>query len=404
MRKRLSGLLVLGARRMWRRLVGSGGRRLMVTVLGVGLAIGLVVTITGVSVGLATETSVYGAGVDYWIVPETASASTMAVSVGGPSLGEVHSTNEQITTMDGVEASSPVALELFHLQHGNTGEYIIVAGVIVDHRIQTFGIDTQALQSGDPVYENGTYGGPWTGEIVLSAGAADLLDVGPGDTVTLETSNRSFHVVDVANASTATGGGTLPVGVVHLGELQMVADRTAADSANQFLVQTDTPRVKDDLESIYPETRVIAGGSGGMSRLADSELALAMALAALLIAVIVGTLFVATTMGMEINGDRQSYAMLQALGYSSRSIVVLVAFQTVSLTIIGGALGVGLGFAGIYGSNALTTEWLGAGQVASFDPLFIPYGMGVAVVIAVLTGPYLAWLVTRKKASEDLEV
>lgn len=397
------GILALGIQRIRRRLFHGGRRQLLMTIIGVSLAIGLVVTVTGVSVGLATETSVYGADVDYWIVPESASASTMAVSVGGPALGQVHPTSERIAEMDGVSAASPVAIEMVQLEHGETSEYVLLAGVVAHPDISVLGAETSTLTPGDPLYANGSYDGEWTGEIVISPATGTLLNVSQGDRLEVRGSQANFTVTEVSESNMESGGGPLPTGVVHLSELQTITGQTDGDAADQILVRTTTPAVQDQLAGLYPNADVVARSGAGLSQLSDTRLPLAMALTAFLISMFVGALFVATTMGMEVTGDIRSYATLRAIGVSTPTIVLLVTLQTMTITGLGGVLGTALGYGGIYLSNTLAQQWLTSGPIASYEPILIVYGIGVSLLIGLLAVPYLSWLATRADPLTQLE-
>jgi putative ABC transport system permease protein len=120
-----------------------------------------------------------------------------------------------------------------------------------------------------------------------------------------------------------------------------------------------------------------------------------MGVAALLISLVVGVLFTATMMGLEITNDRQTLGTLTALGYSSRSLAVLVAAETVTLAVVGGVLGVGLGAVGIVAVNRLATSVFGVQSLAVFEPGLLVYGIGVALLIGLLATPYPIWLSRR---------
>lgn len=185
MRSRILAMLEVGVTWIRRRLFRGGCWQPAVTIIGVSLAIALPVIVTGVSVGLATETSVYRTDVDYWIVSESASTSTMAVSVGGPALGQTHAKGDRIANMDGVTAVSPVTIEMLRLEHSNNTEYVLVAGVVANEEIAVLGMDTSALTPGDLLDANGSYVGESTGEMLISPVTASLLNLTEGEQVTV---------------------------------------------------------------------------------------------------------------------------------------------------------------------------------------------------------------------------
>lgn len=406
MRSRLvgfAGLVGVGLRRLAGRLRSGNRRRVLLSVTGVALAVALLVVVSGISLGLASSNTVYGSGVDYWIVPESASASTMAIDVGSAQLGAAHPTSERIAGIDGVDAVTPVRTSLVRLQAGNASEYVVLLGVLPQSGVSVAGLSTAHLTPGDPYYANGSYDGEWTGELVLSEGAAGLLNATNGSAVGVAgEANASFTVVDVQRASTASGAGQLPVGVVHLAESQAFTGGTASDTADQFVVATDTPAVKDDLAAVYPQSRVVASGGGGLSAIGTSKLALAIAVTAFVVAVVVGTLFVATALGLEVAADRATYATLLAIGLRTRSLAVVVATQAVAVTLIGGVLGLVLGGGGVVAANALARRYLTESAIAAYPPAFLPYGLGTAVAVGLLATPYLVWLVTRTDVLDHL--
>lgn len=402
-RQRLRALLGLAVARTRHRLQGPQRRRLLVSVLGVAVAVALVVTVTGVSVGLASNTTVYGSSVDYWIVPESASASTMAVSVGGPSLGQVHASTDRIESIEGVDAATPVAVEVVRLEYANRSEYVLLAGVLGRPGVSVLGADAGDLTPGDPHYANGTYAGPWTGDLVVSPATADLLEVEAGDEPVTAAGDHSFSVVAVGDEDIDSGVGSLPTAVAHLSEVQAITGQADADAADQILVRTDRPAVANALEQVYPHSQVVSGSGGGLGAVTSADLPLAVALLAFLVALAVGSLFVATAMGMEVTADRTTFATLDAVGFSTRSQLTLVTVQTVVVTLLGGALGVGLGWAAIAVANRVARHSLTTGPIAVFDPLVALAGVGLAVVMGLLTVPYLAYLVRRTSTLERLE-
>lgn len=403
---RLRRLVALGVHRTIAQLRAGDRSRLLLAATGVAIAIGLMVVVTATSLGLAAESTIYSADVDYWIVPEAASASTMAVSVGGPQFGDAHPTGEYLTGLDGVESASPIAMQVVRVDapDADGAEYVLVVGAIGRPGLSVAGLPLDALAPGDPYYANGTYHGGWTGDLVASRAAADILDVQRGDQVspTRAGANRSFTVRAVHDASTGTGVGDLPVVVVHLAELQALQHAPPRDTADQFLVATSDPGVRDTLAGVYPASRVVERTGVTAQSLVEADLALAMALAAFLVALVLGTLVVTTALGLAITADREALSTLAAIGYAPRSVTTLVTTQVVAVTTIGGVLGVALGGVGILAVNALVGNYVGVETVATAHPVLVPYGVGVAILVGLVSAPYLTWLARHSSGHEHL--
>lgn len=403
--RRWWGIVTLGWARLLSRLRSGDRARVVLSLVGVALAVSFMLLVTGVSLGLATQSTVYGDDVDYWVTPESASSSTMAVSVGGPQFGEVHSVADRMNSIEGVDYASPVALELARLNHANSSEYVLLIGVIAHQKLTIAGLNAGVLTPGDPLYANGTYNGTRTGEIALSSAAATLLNTSTGSTVTVRSaagnSTPTFAVVNVSQGAVETGAGSAPIGLVHLAELQTITSGTNSDTADQFLVSTDNPAVKGQLADIYPHSTVVAGSGASVNTLSQSKLALALALTAFLVAIIVGSLFVGTALGLDIAADRPQFATLSAVGIAQSTQSLLVISQTIFVAIIGGLLGVVGGFGGIALANNLAYQYIGQ-HVAVAEPVLAVYGLVVALLIGLLSTPYLVWLTNRTPVLEQL--
>lgn len=402
--RRAVALLELGVTQTLGRFRTADARRLLLTALGVAFAVALMVSVTSVAVGLASGATVQGDGVDYWIVPEGGSASSIAVSVEGPRLGAVHRTAATIQADERVTFATPVQLQILRFSRGTTSEYVLVAGIVAPADGQeVVGLPTDGLEPGDPQYANGSYNGSWTGEAVLSSAAAEILEVESGATLAPAGTNRSFRAVDVARADVSSGVGPIPVMLVHLSELQTVTGTSSGDQADQILVSTNDPSVKPILEGVYPRTEVLTKSGVGGASLSTSSLPLAVAIAALLAAVSIGVLFVATLMGLDVIDNRRIIAAQGAMGFSRRSQTLIVLAQVLTIAGIGGVAGTLLGLAGIVGINTSSNAVFGVQDVAQFHPLLLAYGPVVALAIGLLATPYPAWLAGNTNILEVLD-
>lgn len=403
MGKRLT-LWRLALARVWGRLRSPDVRRVLLTAVGVALAVGLMITVTGIALGLASGNTVQSEDVDYWIVPEGSGTSSVAVSVQGPKLGAVHSVNDRLATDERISYATPVQLAIVQATAGNTTDYVLAVGIVPDTKNRTVaGLPTGQLTPGDPYYDNGSYNGTWTSDAVLSNAAAEVLASSGDEQVRLgSTSDRSFEIRQTTASDLSSGLGPVPVMVVHLAELQQITGGTSGDQADQFLVSTNAPGTRESLEGIYPRTRVIASGGLGAPEVSTESLPLAVAVAATIAALLVGVLFVATLMGLEITADRRNIATLAAIGMSSRSRLLLVSFETVTVSLLGGVLGIGLGVAGTFIVNYGSQSMLGTGSIARFHPALAGFGLVTALLIGLLAAPYPIWISHRTNVLEVL--
>ncbi|ELK50523.1 MULTISPECIES: FtsX-like permease family protein [Haloferax] len=405
-RHRLFGVVGLAGRRVLGRLRTTSSKQVLLSVIGVALAVTLMTTVSGIALGLGAENAIQSEGVDYWVVPEASTASSVAVSVGSPQLGDTHAITDRLSRDERVDYATPVQTQLVTLapEDGSTDEYVLAAGIIPpEEPTSVVGVSTEALTPGDPHYANGSYDGPRTGELVLNDAAAELLGVSAGDEVTASVggSRAEFTVADVREGSLSSGVGPVPVALVHLSELQTMTGSTEGDLADQLLVSTDSAGVRSDIEALYPRTSVVTQTGLAVRGASTSSLPLAMAAVSLVVAVLVGVLFVATMMGLEVNADRRNLAVLSAMGYRTSSQMLLVVAETVVVATVGGVVGVVAGIGGIHLTNAITRELLGV-QVALFDPVLVGYSVAVAALIGLVSSIYPAWLTWRTPTLEAM--
>lgn len=418
---RWRGLVEIAGGRLLARLTRTERQQALIAIGGVALSIALLLVVTSVGLGMLAQSTVASEKTDVWIVPEGA-ASSAVTDVRTQRLGRVHAATGRIERRDGVVYATPVLMSVVQAtpstadRNGSaSGEAagdpstLVVLGMIPsDEQERLVGLPTSPLTVGDPYYAGGAYDGPWTGEAVLSTGAARALGVSRGDSFSVEprggnASRASFEFSAVAVSETRqTGIGQLPVAIVHLSELQRLTGATATDSADQILVAASGSGVQDRLEGIYPGTEVVTRRGLLLHRAGRSDLPVAISVAALLVAVVVGTLFLGTTMGMEIAAGSRQRAVLAALGFSIRSRVAIVGLQALAVALLGGLAGVVIAGLGVAATNLVVTTILTGAPVGVFRPVFVPYGLGVAVLIGVLSLPYLLVVGWRSATPEVL--
>lgn len=387
----------LGVRRLLGKLSGQASTRLLFSFAGVAIAVMLLITVSGVALGLASQTAVQSDDVDYWIVPQGGNLDTIAVSTEGPRLGKTHQVTERLTTDERVAYTTPVLLQVVPVRSPDGRQFILFVGVIApaDGERRIAGIPTTPLTPGDPYYNNGAYNGTRTGEVVLNPAAAAVLNRSVGERLTPSTAESNFSVVAISDEEFTTGIGTTPIALVHLSELQALTGTTATDSADQILVSTNDAGVEAALERMYPSGVVVSRTGIAAQQASLSSLPLAMGVAAFVIALVVGVLFTATMMGLEVTNDRRTLGTLTAIGYSPASVTLLVMTETVSLAAFGGLVGTVLGGLSLFGINQVVAEVFAIPALAVIEPTLFVYGFATAVLIGVLAIPYPIWLSRR---------
>jgi len=403
--RRLGAACALGVRRVIGRLRGAAPGRMGVCIAGVAVAIGLLFVVTGLSLGLAGSATVESEDIDYWIVPNESGAGSVPLEAEGVRLSEVHEVTEQLRTDDRVDYVSPVALRPIRLVNPATGNgtYVIAVGVIPpDSPRHVADLNVTTLDAEYAHYANGTYDGPRSDRIVVSPGVAASLGLEQGDAVGVGRSDRLLTVAAVNDRELAAGFGEVPAIAMPLAELQSMTGLAAADEADQILVGTDDSSVKSDLEAAYPGTEVVSRSGLAGAAATPTNLPLAMALAAALVAGGIGVAFVATMMGLELTAGRRELAVLDAVGFSGGARALVVASETITLAVLGGIAGVALGLVATVGVNAGVASAIGIASLAETPPWLAAYALGAAVVVGVCAAPYPLYLAATTDTLEEL--
>jgi len=388
--RRLTGFVSLSVRRLYIRGTRTATRRTAATIFGVAVAIALLVIATGLAVGLATQTTIYGDDVDYWIVPEGGGETSALVAVEGPQFGEAHETTARIESIDGVAYATPVLSAVRYASGADSDAHILFVGIVPREDMGAIGgVSADGLSVSADV---STPDREWRGEVVLSASAATQLGADTDQGRTVDVDGHTFHVTNIEQQRAAAD---MPIALVHLSDLQQLTGAETYDTADQYLVSTTDPQVRSELEALHPQSSVNTRADLTATQIAETDAALAIALGSFIITLVVGSLFVVMSAGLELTNDAKTIAALSAIGVSGRSQLMLAGTQTVFVTVLGGLLGAVLGLGGLYLINTIVSEAVLSIPVASTHPGLILYGITAAVCIGFVSVPYVRYLISR---------
>ncbi|PCN50925.1 ABC transporter [Candidatus Geothermarchaeota archaeon ex4572_27] len=160
-------------------------------------------------------------------------------------------------------------------------------------------------------------------------------------------------------------------------------------------------RVVDEIKDRYHDlVRVIA-----FQQVARAVSSVIRALDFLLFALSVSAFAVAVTgimatMFTSVMERTREIGVLKAVGFSSRSVLVLILAETLVMSMIGGAVGVGLGVAGAYALSSRSFRIAGRHEIVimatpAITPQLIAEAMGLAIFVGVIGGLIPAYMASR---------
>jgi ABC-type lipoprotein release transport system permease subunit len=397
----------------------------LLAVAAIGAAVALPVVLVSVGGGVASHELAQLTGAGYQIVVSAA---------GAHGISGAHNLTQRLLGIAGVAAVSPTLSIPLDAFDGAGGPFPVLAeGVIPGQFGPTLGAADAALFPsplgiGDPTdrlhFDNGTYGGPATWEVLVSTPYASATGVVPGDSILLSPSSNTSQGIRF----NVTGTFGIPVSlfaptgafavVVPLSDLQVLTEYANGSG-------TIVPDAADSIEigavpSIADQPSAISALAQAIQRVVPfftvstlqqqaSEAASANAiltgfyLALSSVGIVVGVLFLTLVLVRRVETNRRSIGIRRALGVPARSIGVGLVGEGLLLAGAGSAVGVAAGWTivaalGDYASAAVRE----AARLAVFDPTFLAELVAGILVVSLLPSAVAVRAAVRLPIAEAL--
>ncbi len=368
-------------------------RQAIFIALGLAIGIGLVITVMGASAGVkAAQAKVlralYGIGTDVTVITKPLSSRPTSGRATGPGPGGnaghatvclngkcyTSGTIDTLVSGDHGALSAATATKIAQLNHVSAA----AAGLLLtDNRIVLPKTSSSQLQPPTSISVDGTdishprlgplsnasltKGRTFTSQdananvAVVDASYATAHKLTLGEAVTI--ANKKFTVVGIVTQPQA---GSPPQVYIPLQRAQALATDLATGKAMTKQINTvyvtaasaaDIGAVQKEIQHLLPQATVTSSSdlASEITGSAASAAKLAGALGRwLAVLVLIAAFAVASLLTMAAVARRvPEFGTLKALGWRSGRIVSQVLGESVGTGIIGGALGVGLGFAGV---------------------------------------------------------
>ncbi len=395
--------------------------RSLLTALGVGLAVGLVVLLLALSAGVraSATTLAYSSGVDLLATSSTGGNGTILTGAPPP-IPHAHLLATEIPAKDpNVVVASPWLLG--DLVFGNASLWRAAnasavpatwsytgSGTVGWIPDDLTGIERPALYNGsgftapgDPHYANGTYTGPSTHEIELDQALADVLGVHVGESVWADpaappsdaalpgwyANATEFTVVGISGPFWLVPSAELAF--VYLSELQALLGSASAatDYATLLLIHLANPtdptvdqnEIANDFHGLTVFT--LADILGEIQHVVAVYQTFGLLIGA--IGLVVATLFVTTILQMSVDDRSREVALRRAIGQSRGAVGRSVVEEGLLLCGVGLAIGLPLAYVGAVEVNRFLLRLL-PGLPVGFSFVAFDAGVVAAGVLAVV--------------------
>ncbi len=231
---------------------------------------------------------------------------------------------------------------------------------------------------------------------MLGRVAADNLDKGVGQTMRFF--NLAFKVVGIYETGVPFQDGGA---VMALRDAQKLFGQIGKVSFLNVWVNdpNQVDAIKDNIEASFPEIS-LSRASEFAEQQSDMEMMRASTWGIAFIALVLGGLGMTNTMVMSVFERTREIGVLRALGWRKRHVLSMIISESVVLSLLGGAAGVGVGL--VLGFALNTLPFLKGLFRLTYTPgLFVQAGLTV-LVLGILGGAYPAWKASRLLPVEAL--
>ncbi|HEX4059500.1 MAG TPA: ABC transporter permease [Streptosporangiaceae bacterium] len=374
-------------------------KQAIVISLGLALGVGLVITVAAASSGVKKAqgdvlSSLYGVGTDITVTktpsPPKGGGSRTRIQFGGPtsgkaSSGPVECTNGKCRTLTGgkienltstsyatLSQSSVAGVARLHDVASAVGGLLLTATDVTipsqsDPNVKpptTFSVD--GVDIGHPGLGPLSSGTLRSGRTLASADADSDVAVVDSDYATanklkvgsaVSIAKKSFKVIGIVGQPQGSGA---PDVYIPLARAQALATSgpgsttTLKGDVNTIYVSAasaaDIATVRKEISSLLPHATVttasslanqITGSASSAAKLAD-DLGRWLSVLVLIAAFAVASLLTVAAVTRRV----REFGTLKALGWRGRRLIAQVLGESITTGIIGGAIGIGLGFAG----------------------------------------------------------
>lgn len=328
-------------------------------------------------------------------------------AAGEHGVAGAHGLSDRIEALDSVAAASPVLSVPIDAFPGTGPTPVLAEGVVPGPFVATLGpaesdLFPDPLPLGDPTdaahFDNGTYAGPATNDVLVSSPLADADHVTVGSSLLLSPgANRSlgteyrvtgtFGVAPAALGPTGAFAILLPLSNLQVmtgyarsssGTLIDAADTLEVSLVHSAVVQPAVlDRVQGEIQSMVPFYGVSSLSQQAQQLQAAAGVLTGFYLALSSVGLIVGLLFLALVLVRRVESGRRAIGIRRALGLPGRWIAGDILASGTALAAVGSVVGV----AGGYLIVAALAAWgSSAVQDAARLAVFVPATLAALVL------------------------
>jgi ABC-type antimicrobial peptide transport system permease subunit len=357
---------------LWRRKTRS-----LLTIFGIMIGIAVVVTLTRLSEGIASQITDLMLSTGAEITVMQSGIADMSFSALDQDLGNDFSTMPEVEWVSGF---------LFQITRVENNPYFVLLGI----SLESEAINRFHLVRGEGIQDEH--------DLLLGRMASEFIEKGLNDKTTIQ--KEIFHVSGIYETGVGFENGG---GVMKLSTAQEVFKKENQVSLFQIKLKPESLDQMDDvierLEMEFPE--VVAYRSSEFAQnTPDIQMLQTLATAVSLVGLLAGALGTMNTMLMSVFERTREIGTLRALGWRKGRIVRMILEETFILSLVGCFLGIVIA-AALVALTGLFPALSSVGR-APLSGSAVLTGLFVALVLGAIGGIYPAWRAARLQPIEAL--
>jgi ABC-type lipoprotein release transport system permease subunit len=358
--------------------------RTILTVLGISIGVAAIVALGAVAQGMKAGFVSMTRGSEADLVLSQAGALSSLLSSIDESVGDELRAWPEVADVAGMLFGNVL------LDSG--GRNFLVFG----HDPEGFAISHFRLIEGDELAVARRAGSARGKPLILGRRAAESLGKQVGDSLRL--GGSTFRIVGIYE----TGDGLEDAAAVLPLE-QAQALSLQSHRVSMFYIKLRDPaeedRLRTKVERRFPDLS-LSTTSGFVDQEQMLGILEGMAMGVAGLAVVIGGIVMANTLFMSVFERTREIGLLRSLGWRRRRVLLLIMGESLTLSLLGGLAGVGLGVAAVYALNRSSSILSMFGT--HFSPGLFVRAVVTVTVLGLVGGVYPAWWASRLLPVEAL--
>jgi len=354
--------------------------RTILTLLGIAIGVAAIVALGAVAQGLRAGFSSMTQGSQADLVLSQAEALTALMSSIEESVADEVRAWPEVADLDGVLFGNAIL---------DGSSYLFFFG----HDPEGFSIAHFRIVEGQELADaRGVRGKP----LILGRQAAQNMEKQVGDVLRL--TGGAFRIVGVYETGNAfeDSGAVLPLEEAQALTLQ---PRRVSMVYIKLRAPSDADRLQTRVERRFPNLGLsTTSGFADQEQLMEMLEGIAMGVAGL--AVVIGGIVMTNTLFMSVFERTREIGLLRALGWRRWRVLGLILGESVTLALLGGLMGIGLGVAAVFAISRSGSYLSIFGT--HFSPELFARALVTVVVLGLVGGAYPAWWASRMLPLEAL--